>query len=105
MRLAETWQEYDSSQQDLPGLVTEKELEAEQLTFIEMEDIYKDAIDEENGIIKGKLRAAEGRKKSGAQPDKPTQDGDRHDKTAKRNALVDNLLDPPPIFLYHYCKF
>ena len=37
-RLAETWQEYDSSQQDVLGLVTENKVEAEQVTFIEMED-------------------------------------------------------------------
>ena len=37
-RLAETWQEYDNSQQDVLGLITEKEVEAKQVTFIEMED-------------------------------------------------------------------
>ena len=45
-------------------------------------------------IIKGKLRAAEDRKMSGAQQDKPTLDRDRHDKTAMRKVLVDYLLDP-----------
>ena len=68
------WQEYDNRQQDVLGLVTENELEAEQVTFLEMEDIYEDVIDEASGIIKGKLRAAEDRKKSGARPDKPSQD-------------------------------
>ena len=60
-RLAESWQEYENSQQDVLGLVTEDELGSEQVTFIEMEDTYEAAIDEANGIIKGKLRAEEGR--------------------------------------------
>ena len=36
-------------------------MEDEQVTFIEMEETYKDAIDEAKRIIKGKLKAEEGR--------------------------------------------
>ena len=60
-RLAESWQEYENSQQDVLGLVTKDEVENEQVTFIKMEEIYKAAINDANGIIKGNLRAEEGR--------------------------------------------
>ena len=56
-RLAESWQEYKKSQQDVLGLITENEVEDEQVTFIEMEETYEAAIDE----AKGKLKAEEGR--------------------------------------------
>ena len=50
-RLAVLWQEYESSQQEFLGLITENEVEAEQVTFIEMEETYKAAIDEAKRII------------------------------------------------------
>ena len=55
--LAETWQKYEESQQDVLGHVIEDEVDDEQVTFIEMEDIYKSAIDEINRITKDKGRA------------------------------------------------
>ena len=57
IELAETWQKYEDSQQDVLGRVTEDEVEDEQVTFIEMEEIYESAINEVNRIIKDKGRA------------------------------------------------
>ena len=67
-RLAETWQEYENSQQVVLDLITENEVEAEPVTFIEMEDTYEATVDKANGIIKG--------------------------KTTKHKAMLDSLLDP-----------
>ena len=44
-RLAETWQEYKNSKQDVLGFVNKDEVENEQVTFLEMEDSYECAID------------------------------------------------------------
>ena len=75
-RLAETWQEYENSQQDVLSLITENET----------------VVGVANEIIKGKLRTMEGRKRSGARLGKPTHDGDRQGNTTKHKAMVDNLL-------------
>ena len=44
-RLAETWKKYEDSKQVVLGLVTKDEVEDEQVTFFEMEEIYETAID------------------------------------------------------------
>ena len=44
--LSETGHEYDNSQQDVPVFVTENELEAKQVTFLEREDICEDFVKE-----------------------------------------------------------
>ena len=66
-RLAETWQEYENSQQDFLGLVTEDKVENKKVTFLEMEDNYEAAIDEAKKITKRELKVEEG---SGSQLDR-----------------------------------
>ena len=55
-RLAETWQEYENSQQNVLVLVTEDKVENKPVTYLEMEDSYEAAIDEAKKITKGKLK-------------------------------------------------
>ena len=45
-RLVEAWQKYESSYQDVLGLVAEDEVVNEHVTFTEMEEAYEAAIDE-----------------------------------------------------------
>ena len=53
--LAETWQKYESSQQDVLGLVTKDEVDSKQAAYLKMQDSYEAAIDEAKKIIKDKL--------------------------------------------------
>ena len=52
--LAEAWQRYENSHQDVLVLLTEDKVSDEQTTFIEMEEAYEVAINEARKIIKGK---------------------------------------------------
>ena len=56
-RLAEAWQKYKSSHQDVPGMVVEYEIVDDQATFIKMEEAYKSATDNAKKTIKGERRA------------------------------------------------
>ena len=40
-RLTESWQEYENTQQDVLGLVTEDEVEKEQVTYISRGDLSR----------------------------------------------------------------
>ena len=51
-RLAETWQKYEDSQQDVLDLVTKDEVEDELVIFFKMEDTYEATIDKANKISK-----------------------------------------------------
>ena len=55
-RLVEAWQMYDSSHQDIFGMVAEYEVDDKQGAFLEMEEAYEAAINTARKIIKGKHR-------------------------------------------------
>ena len=56
-RLEEAWNKYEDRQRDILGLTAETEVEDEQATFNEMEEIYKAVIDgPKKVIIKAELR-------------------------------------------------
>ena len=56
-RLGEAWQKYQSSQQDVLGLVAEDNVADEQVIFTKMKETYKAAIGEASKIIKGEFWA------------------------------------------------
>ena len=56
-RLAETWHMYESSHHDVLGMVTEYEVDDEQVAFLEMEEAYEAAVNNVRMIIKCKHRS------------------------------------------------
>ena len=61
IRLADAWQKFESSQQDILNLIIEDKVADEQVTFIEMERTYETASDKANAIVRNILRAEEGK--------------------------------------------
>ena len=58
-RLAEAWQKYESSHQDVLSMVAEDEVAEEQVTFIKMEEAYEAVINDARKIIEGEHRAGD----------------------------------------------
>ena len=56
-RLAEAWQKYKSSHEDVLSIVTEDKVANEQATLTNMEEAYEAAINDAKKIIKGECRA------------------------------------------------
>ena len=58
-RLAEAWQKYESSHQDVLGMVAEDKVAEEQVYFTKMEEAYEAAINDARKIIDGEHRAGD----------------------------------------------